>query len=247
MKNIADDIIVLGAGPAGLTAAGAATGLGRRVLILEKARQPAGKLLLSGGGKGNVTNRSVGVADYVSAGPVSFAAAALKQFTPDMLLRRLAEADIAVEEREQGRIFCTRSAKDTLDMLCAALPVERCRLQCNCAVTGINFERGLFFVRVGERVFMAPKLIAATGSPAWPCCGADDSGLQFLRKLGHRIVPPRPVLVPFVLPPDSPFAELAGISVLARVGCSAPGAPQFTEPVLFTHKGVSGPAILQIT
>ena len=247
MKNIADDIIVLGAGPAGLTAAGAATGLGRRVLILEKARQPAGKLLLSGGGKGNVTNRSVGVADYVSAGPVSFAAAALKQFTPDMLLRRLAEADIAVEEREQGRIFCTRSAKDTLDMLCAALPVERCRLQCNCAVTGINFERGLFFVRVGERVFMAPKLIAATGSPAWPCCGADDSGLQFLRKLGHRIVPPRPVLVPFVLPPDSPFAELAGISVLARVGCSAPGAPQFTEPVLFTHKGVSGPAILQIS
>ena len=127
MKNIADDIIVLGAGPAGLTAAGAATGLGRRVLILEKARQPAGKLLLSGGGKGNVTNRSVGVADYVSAGPVSFAAAALKQFTPDMLLRRLAEADIAVEEREQGRIFCTRSAKDTLDMLCAALPVERYR------------------------------------------------------------------------------------------------------------------------
>ena len=119
--------------------------------------------------------------------------------------------------------------------------------QCNCAIADINFERGFFFVRAEGRLVSAPKLIAATGSAAWPQCGADDSGLQFLRKLGHRIVPARPVLVPFVLPPDTPFTDLAGISVLVRVGCSAPGAPEFTEPVLFTHKGLSGPAVLQIS
>ena len=247
MENTAYDLIVLGAGPAGLTAAGAAAARGRRVLILEKAPRPAGKLLLSGGGKGNVTNRSVRAADYVSEGPVDFAAPALEHFTPDMLLRRLAEVGIAVEEREHSRIFCAYSAKDILDMLLAALPAECCRLACNCAITNINFERGFFFVRTDECVFAAPKLIVATGSAAWPQCGADDSGLQFLRKLGHRIVPARPVLAPFVLPPDSPFADLAGISVLARVGCFAPDAPEFTEPILFTHKGVSGPAILQIS
>lgn len=247
MENSTYDLIILGAGPAGLTAAGAAAARGRRVLILEKASHPAGKLLLSGGGKGNVTNRSVRATDYVSEGSSGFVVPALKHFTPDMLLRRLAESGIAVEEREHGRIFCVRSAKDILDMLLAALPGSRCRLQCNCAIADINFERGFFFVRAEGRLVSAPKLIAATGSAAWPQCGADDSGLQFLRKLGHRIVPARPVLVPFVLPPDTPFTDLAGISVLVRVGCSAPGAPEFTEPVLFTHKGLSGPAVLQIS
>lgn len=247
MENTAYDIIVLGAGPAGLTAAGAAVRRGGRVLILEKSPRPAGKLLLSGGGKGNVTNRSVRVADYVSQGPVDFVAPALERFTPEMLLLRLAGAGIAVEEREQGRIFCVHSAKDVLDMLLAALPPERCRILSNCPVAEISLADGLFAVRTGEHVFTAPKLIAATGSGAWPQCGADDSGLRLFGKLGHRLAPARPVLVPLVLPSDSPFTELSGISVLARVGCSVPKAPEFTEPVLFTHKGVSGPAVLQIS
>ncbi len=247
MENTRYDLIVLGAGPAGLTAAGAASARGGRVLILERSSRPAGKLLLSGGGKGNVTNRSVSVTDYVGEDAASFVAAALKRFTPEMLLRRLARAGIAVEEREQGRIFCAHSAKDVLDMLLAALPVGRCRVLGNCPVTEINFAGGLFAVRAGERVFTAPKLIAATGSAAWPQCGADDSGLRLLGRLGHHLRPVRPVLVPLVLPPDSPFAELSGISVLARVGCGVPETPEFTEPVLFTHKGISGPGILQIS
>ena len=111
------DLIVLGAGPAGLMAAGAATARGCRVLILEKSPRPAGKLLLSGGGKGNLTNRSVSAADYISGGEAGFVAAVLKRFTPDMLLRRLSSAGIAVEEREQGRIFCVHSAKDVLEQI----------------------------------------------------------------------------------------------------------------------------------
>lgn len=240
------DLIVLGAGPAGLTAAGAAVELGRRVLVLEKSPRLATKLLMAGGGKGNVTNTKVAVSDYVGENP-SFAAEALGRFTPKRLLRRLAEAGIALEEREHGRIFCARSAQDVLDMLIAALPVERCRIVRDCRISGVEFERGIFLVRAGERVFKAPKLIVATGGPAWPQCGADDSGLQLMRKFGHSVVPARPVLAPFVLPPDSPLADLAGISALARVGCDLPGTPEFMEPVLFTHKGLSGPAILQIS
>ncbi len=240
------DLIILGAGPAGLTAAGAAVELGRRVLVLEKSPRLAIKLLLAGGGKGNVTNTMVTASDYVGENP-SFAGKALKRFTPKMLLRRLSEAGIALEEREHGRIFCARSAQDVLDMLIAALPVERCRIVRDCRVSDIALERGVFSVRAGEHIFQAPKLIAATGSAAWPQCGADDSGLQLMRKLGHRIVPGRPILAPFVLPPDSPLADLAGISALTRVGCDLPGTPEFTEPVLFTHKGLSGPAILQIS
>ena len=240
------DIIILGAGPAGLSAAGAAVALGRRVLVLEKSSRLAVKLLLAGGGKGNVSNTSVAVSDYIGENP-AFAAETLRRFTPEMLLRRLGKAGIALEEREEGRIFCLRSAKDVLDMLLKALPAERCRIVNNCSVSDIAIDHGGFFVRAGERIFTAPKLIAATGSAAWPQCGADDSGLHLMRKLGHRIVPGRPVLVPLILPPNSPFADLAGISALARVGCDLPGTPEFAEPVLFTHKGISGPAILQIS
>ena len=244
-KN-AYDIIILGAGPAGLSAAGAAAALGRRVLILEKSPRLAVKLLLAGGGKGNITNISVSTGDYIGENS-AFAAEALRRFTPATLLRRLDKAGINVEEREEGRIFCVHSAKDVLDMLLKALPAERCRIINNCSILDITIDSDEFFVRTGERIFAAPKLIAATGSAAWPQCGADDSGLQLMCKLGHRIVPGRPVLVPLVLPPDSPFADLAGISARARVGCDLPETPEFTEPVLFTHKGLSGPAILQIS
>ena len=186
-KN-AYDIIVLGAGPAGLSAAGAATALGRRVLILEKSPRPAAKLLLAGGGKGNVTNTSVKVDDYIGENP-GFVAEAIRRFTPEMLLHRLYKEGIAVEEREEGRIFCMHSAGDVLDMLRKALSVERCRIINNCAVSNIAIGPGGFSVRAGEALFTAPKLIAATGSAAWPQCGADDSGLQLMCKLGHHIVP----------------------------------------------------------
>ena len=244
------DIIVLGGGPAGLAAAGAAAPRGRRILILEKAARPAGKLLLSGGGKGNLTNRSVSARDYIGENP-DFAAPALRRFTPEMFLRLLSKAGVALEEREEGRIFCARSADDPLKTLLNALPAGQCRVLCGRKVSAIEFSGGIFSVRTegegGEGLFTSQKLIAATGSAAWPQCGADDSGLRLIRGLGHKIIPARPVLAPLVLPPDSPFAGLAGISALARVSCALPDSPEFTEPVLFTHKGFSGPAILQIS
>ncbi len=244
------DLITIGGGPAGLAAAGVAVAAGMSVLILEKATQPAGKLLISGGGKGNVTNRSVTTDDYIGENP-RFTAEALKKLTPEMFLRRLSQGGIALEAREEGRIFCAHSAKDVLKMLLTALPFDRCRILCGRRVLKISRFDGTFSVLTegegGEACFSAPKLIVATGSAAWPQCGGDDSGLHLIRALGHKIIPARPVLVPLVLPPDSPLLGLAGISALARVSCDLPETPAFTEAVLFTHKGLSGPAILQIS
>ena len=240
------DTIILGAGPAGLTAAGYATANGRRVLILDKAPRPGVKLLLAGGGKGNLTNRHVGIADYTGEDP-SFAAFALEAVPPERVLADLREAKIPLEEREHSRIFGTAPARVVLDLLLARLPQSLCTLRHGTAVTSINHADGIFTIFNGENTFQASRCILATGSPAWPQCGADDSGLRLARELGHRIVPPRPVLVPFIMPQGWPLADLSGISLPVRITCDVPGAPVFTDSLLFTHKGVSGPAGLQIS
>ncbi len=242
------DCIVLGAGPAGLTAAAAASRRGLRVLLLDKSARPGAKLLLAGGGKGNVTNRSVSTVDYVGEN-VAFARPALSRFAPDMLLRRLAAAGITVEEREYGQIFCTGSAKAVLDMLLR--DAGKCRLEREITVKRIETNGSAFTLRCEGAAFCAPKLVVSTGGPAWPQVGADDSGLRLVHDLGHRIVPIRPVLAPLVLPPESPLQAarplLAGISVQVGVRCDASASPSFTAPLLFTHKGISGPAVLNIS
>ncbi|MCC8193464.1 MAG: aminoacetone oxidase family FAD-binding enzyme [Deltaproteobacteria bacterium] len=239
------DIITLGAGPAGLTAAIHAAKEGARVCILDKATRPGVKLLLAGGGKGNLTNRHVAPGDYVGENP-AFAAPALERVPPETILTVLEKAGIPLEEREHGRIFCQRSARAVLDFLLGRLP-RTVALQTGMAATGIRHLGGAFTVSCNDAAFHAPRCILATGGPAWPQCGADDSGLRLARLLGHRVVPPRPVLVPFVMPPDWPLAGLSGISLPARVTCDAPGSPGFTDSLLFTHKGLSGPAALQIS
>ncbi|SBV97575.1 conserved hypothetical protein [uncultured delta proteobacterium] len=244
------DTIILGAGPAGLTAAGYAARpngyQSGRVLVLDKAPRPGTKLLLAGGGKGNLTNRNVAVSDYVGEKP-DFAAPALTRVTPETILTALRKTDIPLEEREHGRMFCTTSARVVLDRLLARLARTAVAVRTGTAVTSIRHAGGIFTVSCNGASFTAPRCILATGGPAWPQCGADDSGLHLARELGHRIVPPRPVLVPFVMPEGWPLAGLAGISLPARIACDTPGAPAFTDSLLFTHKGVSGPAALQIS
>lgn len=240
------DIIIIGAGPAGLAAASAAARHGKRVLILEKSQRVATKLLLAGGGKGNITNKRVSPADYMGETP-DFPAYALDRCTPEMVCRALEKANIPLEECDHGRIFCKTSAKDVLRLLLSRLPKHLCRLETGAAVARVETGPDGFAVTCGDAAYKAPRLIAASGGPAWPQCGADDSGLRLMRLLGHRIAPPRPVLCPLVMPPDWPLAGLAGVSLPVRVACGAPGAPAFTDALLFTHKGVSGPAALQIS
>ena len=238
------DRIVVGAGPAGLTAAAIFAGRGLRTLVLDKGPKPGLKLLLAGGGKGNITNRSVTPADYVGENP-AFTRAALARLGPDAVLRRLANAGIPVEEREYGQIFCRSSARSLLDLLLRDL--GSCRLEQNASVDRIEADPNGFTLHCGSGTFHTAKLVLATGSPAWPQAGADDSGLRLARLCGHRIVPVRPVLVPLILPPESPLQGLAGISATVTIACDLPDAPAFTLPMLFTHKGISGPAALQLS
>ena len=240
------DTIILGAGPAGLTAARYASQGDARVLVLDKAPRPGIKLLLAGGGKGNLTNRHVGISDYTGENP-PFAAHALDVVPPERILTELHEAGIPLEEREHGRIFGKTSARVILDLLLARLPMPQCALRFDTAITGIRHADGIFTLSNDKDSFQASRCILATGSPAWPQCGADDSGLRLARELGHRIVPPRPALVPFIMPQGWPLADLSGIGLPVRLTCDAPGSPVFTDSLLFTLKGVSGPAALQVS
>lgn len=240
------DVIIIGAGASGLFCAAEAGARGRRVLVLDRAREPGKKLLLAGGGKANVTNRSMSAANYVGRNP-AFAAPALARFTPELFLRLLDQAGIPVEEREHGQIFCRRSARELLDMLLARCRDGGCSLRFERPAEAVEKTPEGFTVRSGQESFSAAALVLATGSAAWPQCGADDSGLRLARALGHRIVPPRPVLSPLVMPVNWPLQGLAGISAEVRIACDAPGSPPFTLPLLFTHKGASGPAALQIS
>ncbi len=241
------DTIILGAGPAGLTAARSAARAGKRVLVLDKASRPGAKLLLAGGGKGNLTNRHVGITDYVGGNP-AFAAHALDRVSPDAVCAWLRDAKIPLEERDHGRIFGTVSAGKLLEALLARLPEDRCTVRSGVPVGAIRHENGEFILASsGDAAFRARRLVMATGSPAWPQCGADGSGLRLAGELGHRIAPVRPVLVPFVMPPEWVLNGLTGISLPVRITCDAPHAPAFTDSLLFTHKGLSGPAVLQIS
>lgn len=238
------DVIIIGAGASGLFCAAEAGARGRRVLILDRAREPGKKLLLAGGGKANVTNRSVSAANYVGGDP-AFTASAIASFSPESLLRLLEQTGIAVEEREHGQLFCRLGARALLDMLLARCRNAGCTLRFERPAEAVEKTPEGFTVHSGRENFSASALVLATGSGAWPQCGADDSGLRLARLLGHRIVPPRPVLSPLVMPAEWPLHGLAGISTDVRIACDTPDSPSFTLPLLFTHKGVSGPAALQ--
>lgn len=240
------DCVIIGAGPAGLTAAAALARGGKHVLILDKNSRAGTKLLLSGGGRGNLTNRHVECADYVGATP-AFAEYALSRLTPETLMAELREASIPLEERGHGRIFCAGSAKAVLAMLLSKIPATHCRLETGQAVTGVSRHGGAFTIACGGGTFTAPALVLATGSPAWPSCGADASGFAIAKSLGHAVVPPRPVLVPLVMPGSWPLAGLAGISADVSIACDLPGTPSFRDSLLFTHKGISGPTALQVS
>lgn len=243
------DILIAGAGAAGLFCAMTAARSGKRVLILEKQKEPARKLRMAGGGKANFGNRTVSAADYISENP-AFTTPALKAFPADRFAALLAEHGIPVEEREYGQLFCRRSAADIIDLLRGECERSGCRLVRESPVESVEklpAEHGGFRVLSSGREYRCAHIVLASGSPAWPLSGADDSGLRLARSLGHRIIPSRPVLTPLILPADSPLTELAGISAPVRIGCDVPDSPSFAYPLLFTHKGISGPAVLQIS
>ncbi|ARJ64320.1 hypothetical protein WV31_00715 [Magnetospirillum sp. ME-1] len=238
------DVIVIGAGAAGLMCAAMASARGRRVVVLDHNDQPGRKILISGGGKCNFTNRTVTPAQYLSANP-HYATSALKRFGPADFLDLMKRYRIAYHERDHGQLFCDNSAADIVAMLmdeCGAGGVEMVLEAKVGAVTG----DGPFRVATSRGTYEAAALVVATGGLSVPKIGATGFAHALAGRYGLSVVAPRPGLVPltFTGADMDLMRELAGIAVQAEVSF---GKTRFREAVLFTHRGLSGPAILQIS
>lgn len=241
------DAIIIGAGAAGLFCAHHLSKAGASVLVLEKQDRVGRKLLLSGGGKCNITNLEVSCDNYIGKNP-AFCEHVLKAFTAQDILNFLYSHRIQVQEREHKQIFCRSNVQELRDLflaLCANKGVEFVLNQPRLNVGRYNEN---FAVQGTAEIYLAPNLIVATGSPAWPSCGASDFGHRLAMQMGHKIIPLFPALAPMTMPSDWPLHGLAGISVPVSISLpELPACPTFNLPLLFTHNGISGPAVLQIS
>ena len=235
------DVIVLGGGAAGLMCAARAGQRGRRVLVLEKAEKPGKKILISGGGRCNFTNLGAGPDNYLSQNP-HFAKSALARYTARDFLTLVERYGIAWHEKTLGQLFCDGSARQIVDMLldeCARGPVD---IRCGETVERVEHGEG-FTVRTASGIYGADALVIATGGPSIPKMGATGFAYDLARQFGLKLVEPRPALVPLTLGGEEVlFREISGVSapVIARANKAS-----FPEAALFTHRGLSGPAILQ--
>ena len=237
------DVLILGAGAAGLFCAGSALAQGRRVLVLDHAARPGEKIRISGGGRCNFTNLASAPDRFLSANP-RFAASALARFSPRDFVALIDAAGIAWHEKAQGQLFCDGKATQVTDMLIRRMRGADLRL--SVPVGSVGHEGGRFVVDAGGGRISAGRLVVATGGRSIPKMGATGLGYDIARQFGLRLVETRAGLVPLT------FAEqdlalcrpLAGVSVEARI---AHGGGRFRDALLFTHRGLSGPVILQIS
>ena len=238
------DVIVIGGGAAGLMCAIEAGKRGRAVLVIESNDQLGKKILISGGGRCNFTNVYTSPENYISNNP-DFCRSALARYTPADFIDLVERHGIAYHEKKLGQLFCDKSARSILQLLedeCAAAHVES-ELGC-CVETVAKADR--FEVTTNQGPFGCESLVIATGGLSIPRMGATDFGYKVARQFGLAIVEPRPGLVPLTFAGDQRdfFAGLSGVSVDATVSHSG---QSFRENVLFTHRGLSGPSILQIS
>jgi predicted Rossmann fold flavoprotein len=238
------DAIVLGAGAAGLMCAAVAGARGRRVLLLDHADAVGKKILISGGGRCNFTNVNTAPDRFISANP-HFAKSALARYTPADFIALVERYGVAWHEKTLGQLFCDGSAKAIVAMLLEEAAKAGVDVRTGQPVSDVTHADGKFTVRFGDQSFSAPALVIATGGPSIPKMGATGFAYDLARQFGLKVVEPRPALVPLTLGGDDVlFRELSGIAapVEARAGKAA-----FREAALFTHRGLSGPAILQVS
>ena len=238
------DALILGAGAAGLMCAIEAGRRGRRVAVLELAERPGKKILISGGGRCNFTNIHCAPENFISSNP-HFAKSALARYTPADFIALVEKHRIPYHEKTLGQLFCDRSAQDILGMLekeCAAAGVH---LLTKTTVQEV-VRSDEFVVRAGEKELRAPVLVVATGGLSIPKIGATDFGYRLARQFGLAICETQPGLVPVTFSQEDSraYADLAGVSADVTAACDG---QRFREKMLITHRGLSGPAILQIS
>jgi predicted Rossmann fold flavoprotein len=239
------DVVVIGAGAAGMMCAATAGQRGRRVLLVEHYDVVGEKIRISGGGRCNFTNVSAGPANYLSSNP-DFCRSALARYTPRDFVALVDRHRIRWHEKKLGQLFCDDTALDIIRMLKAECERGRVEWRHPCPVDGVAREGDRWRVDTPRGAVQARSLVIATGGLTVPKIGATPFGYRLAEQFGLAIVPPRPALVPLAFPPDllARYGDLAGLSLDAEVSC---GRGRFREALLLTHRGLSGPAILQIS
>ena len=255
MKSEIFDVVVVGAGAAGMMAAAEAGRRGRRVLVLDHAAKPGEKIRISGGGRCNFTNTGTTVANFLGENP-RFAASALGRFTVKDFVDRVDRAGIAWHEKTLGQLFCDDSAKQIVAMLTGAMREAGVALRLSTGVASVAREGDGFALTLSDGAAVrCASLVVATGGKSIPKMGATGWGYDLARQFGLRVTETRPALVPLtfeagLLEQTTPLAGVAVDAVVtANPASSSPkgGRPTFNEAMLFTHRGLSGPAILQIS
>ena len=239
------DVIILGGGAAGLFCAFEAGLRGLRVLVIEHANKVGKKILMSGGGRCNFTNLGTAPAHFLSANP-HFCKSALARYTPWDFLALVQKHGIAYHEKELGQLFCDESSKLIVNMLldeCAAAGV---RIEIECSVSAVDQMASGYAVHTARGTFKAPRLVVATGGLSIPTMGATGFGYTLAKQFGHSVLPTRAGLVPLTLSgkPLEQWADLSGVALPVEASAGKAG---FCNQLLVTHRGLSGPAILQIS
>ena len=238
------DAIILGAGAAGLMCAAIAGQRGKRVLLIDHAPEPGRKIVISGGGRCNFTNLHTAPDRYLSENP-HFARSALSRYTAQDFLELVERHGIAWHEKTLGQLFCDGSAKQIVAMLLDECDRGGVTLRCDTGVHSVEHADGQYAVTFSEGRAKAAALVIATGGPSIPKMGATGYAYDLARQFGLKVVQPRPALVPLKLPAqEALFRELSGVSTSVVAKC---GKAAFAEAALFTHRGLSGPAILQVS
>ncbi|MBI4742378.1 MAG: aminoacetone oxidase family FAD-binding enzyme, partial [Betaproteobacteria bacterium] len=242
------DVVVVGAGAAGMMCAAEAGRRGRRVLLLDHAEKIGERIRISGGGRCNFTNRNVGAENYLSQNP-HFCRSALARFSQVDFIARVEKRGIPYHEREHGQFFCDDSAQDIIDLLKDACDDANVRWATACAVGAIDSREGerhetsRYTLNTERGRFTCASLVVATGGLAVPQIGASPFGYLLAEQFGLPVIPPKPGLVPFALAPEIllPLKPLAGATLDARTRTGG-ASVAFRDNVLLTHRGLSGPA-----
>jgi predicted Rossmann fold flavoprotein len=239
------DVLIVGGGAAGLMCALTAGQRGRRAIVLEGANRVGKKILMSGGGRCNFTNIGATPENFLSANP-HFCKSALARYTPAHFIELVERHRIAWHEKELGQLFCDESSKQIVAMLLAECAAAGVDIRVGCAIDSVRKSADGFIVSTGSGEFIAPALVVASGGLSIPSMGASGFGYTIARQFGHAVLPTRAALVPLTLSGThlERWQDLSGVALPVEARC---GTRSFRGAMLITHRGISGPAILQIS